>query len=262
MTPLLLTVFSASLVGSLHCVGMCGGFVALYSTRTGCSGSSGRGGGMHAAYHGGRLLTYALVGLLAGLVGGAFDLVSGWAGLQRGAAIGAGLVMLAWGSLGLARALGAPLPRRLPGAGRIQALVNAAFAAAARRPASQQAFLIGFCTPLLPCGWLYLFAVTAAGAGSAAGGVAVMLAFWAGTVPALLGLGLGLGTALGGRLRRHVPVLGALALLAVGGLTLAQRGRVLSPPTARVVNDQDAATTRLEATDAHDLPCCRATEQP
>ena len=49
-----------------------------------------------------------------------------------------------------------------------------------------------------------LASVTAAGAGSAAGGVAVMLAFWAGTVPALLGLGLGLGTALGGRLRRHV----------------------------------------------------------
>ena len=38
MTGLLLTVFAASLVGSLHCVGMCGPFVAFYSGSDGSSG--------------------------------------------------------------------------------------------------------------------------------------------------------------------------------------------------------------------------------
>ena len=38
MTALLVTVLAASLVGSLHCVGMCGPFVAFYS---GADGSSG-----------------------------------------------------------------------------------------------------------------------------------------------------------------------------------------------------------------------------
>ena len=38
MTTLLLTVFVASVVGSLHCIGMCGPFVVFYS------GSDGSGG--------------------------------------------------------------------------------------------------------------------------------------------------------------------------------------------------------------------------
>jgi sulfite exporter TauE/SafE len=259
MTPLLVTVFTASLVGSLHCAGMCGGFVALYSASPSCAGA-GRGAGAraHLAYNGGRLLTYVLVGLIAGLLGGALDAAASLAGLQRGAAIAAGVVMLAWGGVALARALGAPLGAlggRLPGVGALNASVGRAFAAAARRPAGQQAFLLGFFTPLLPCGWLYLFAVTAAGAGSAWAGAAVMLAFWAGTVPALLGLGLGLRTALGGRLRRHVPALGAVALLVVGGLTLAQRGRNLEAAHTAVL-PAEAAAERVEATDPHQLPCC------
>ena len=57
-------VLVASLLGSPHCAGMCGGFVCFYSTQ---------GGGArwysHLAYNGGRLLSYLGLGLAAGLVG-------------------------------------------------------------------------------------------------------------------------------------------------------------------------------------------------
>ena len=55
---LLFAVVIASFVGSLHCVGMCGPLVAFA-----VSDPQGRKAAspvrLHAAYHGGRLLTYA-----------------------------------------------------------------------------------------------------------------------------------------------------------------------------------------------------------
>ena len=56
-------VFGASLVGSLHCAGMCGGFVACL-----CGGPS-KVGSAHLAYHAGRGVGYLTLGALAGLLG-------------------------------------------------------------------------------------------------------------------------------------------------------------------------------------------------
>jgi len=89
--------------------------------------------------------------------------------------------------------------------------------------------LLGLASALLPCGWLYAFVVIASGTGSVAGGVAVMAAFWLGTLPMLLGLGVGVQQ-LGRRIRRHVPIVMALALLAVGLTTVL--GRVNVPALA------------------------------
>ncbi len=99
MSTLLTGVFIASLLGSLHCVGMCGGFVAFYS------GADGSGGARrllsHAAYSGGRLVAYSILGLAAGAIGAALDLAGSLAGVQRIAAVAAGAVMIAWGILAL-----------------------------------------------------------------------------------------------------------------------------------------------------------------
>ena len=53
MLPLLITVFLASLSGSLHCAGMCGAFVAL---AVGGADNAARHQGrvLQAAYHAGR----------------------------------------------------------------------------------------------------------------------------------------------------------------------------------------------------------------
>lgn len=223
---LVVPVLAASLVGSLHCAGMCGGFVAFYSGGDDNTGSRRLVG--HAAYNGGRLVTYLLLGALAGTLGAAVDLAGSAAGVGRAAAVVAGSVMVLWGLALLLTSAGVRLPRlRLP---RLVEQRTVRLMASLRgRPPVMRAALIGLSSTLLPCGWLYAFAVTAAGTGSALGGAAVMAAFWAGTVPVLFGLGLGVQSA-ASRLRRHVPMISALALIVVGVLGLL--GRVNVPSLA------------------------------
>ena len=67
----------------------------------------------------------------------------------------------------------------------------------------------GLLTALLPCGWLYLFALFAAGTGSWLSGSVVMIAFWLGSVPALVAVVMSTKL-LTGRLRQFVPVAVAL----------------------------------------------------
>ena len=210
---LLLTVFVASLVGSLHCIGMCGPFVAFYS------GADGSGGARrlfsHAAYSGGRLLTYAVFGVAAGAVGAARDVAGSLAGFQRIAAIVAGVTMILWGVLALLQIRGVRIFKRGAGTGRIALVLRRGFSLFSDKPPVVRAGVVGLLSGFLPCGWLWAFVVTAAGTGGALKGAAVMIAFWAGTVPALLAVGLG-AQLVSAPLRRHMPAVTALLLVALG----------------------------------------------
>jgi sulfite exporter TauE/SafE len=213
MTALLLTVFVASLVGSLHCVGMCGPFVAFYS------GADASGGARrllsHTAYSGGRLLTYAVFGFAAGAVGAALDVAGSLAGFQRIAAILAGITMILWGILALLQLRGVKIFRHGTGNGRISRLLRRGFSLVSDKPPVIRAAVVGLLSGFLPCGWLWAFVVTAAGTGSALKGATVMVAFWAGTVPALLAVGLG-AQLVSAPLRRHVPAVTAILLVCLG----------------------------------------------
>jgi sulfite exporter TauE/SafE len=213
MTALLATVFLASLVGSLHCVGMCGPFVAFYSGSDGSSG--GRRSVSHAAYSGGRLLTYVVFGLAAGTVGAALDVAGSLAGFQRIAAIAAGATMILWGVLALLQLRGVKIFKHGSGNGRLARLFRRGFSLVSDKPPVVRASVVGLLSGFLPCGWLWAFVVTAAGTGSALGGAAVMTAFWAGTVPALLAVGFGTQL-VSAPLRRHIPAVTALLLVALG----------------------------------------------
>jgi sulfite exporter TauE/SafE len=213
MIGLLLTVFVASVVGSLHCVGMCGPFVVFYS---GADGSAGRRRLVsHAAYSGGRLITYAVFGLAAGAVGAALDLAGSLAGLQRVAAIVAGVAMIVWGLLALLQVRGVRVFSHGSGDGRFARLFRKGFSLVSDKPPVARAAVVGLLSGFLPCGWLWAFVVTAAGTGSALAGAAVMTAFWAGTVPALLAVGFG-AQVVGAPLRRHVPAVTAVLLVGLG----------------------------------------------
>jgi sulfite exporter TauE/SafE len=212
MVTLLVTVLIASLVGSLHCVGMCGPFVAFYSGADGSSGT--RRLLTHAVYSGGRLAAYILLGLAAGAIGAALDLAGALAGVQRIAAVVAGVIMVAWGVIALLRIRGFKIfshSSRSPLAG----WSRRAFAIVGQRPPLVRAAAVGLLSGVLPCGWLWAFLVTAAGTGSSISGAAVMAAFWLGTVPALVAVGLG-AQLIGAPLRRHVPALTAVLLVALG----------------------------------------------
>jgi sulfite exporter TauE/SafE len=67
----------------------------------------------------------------------------------------------------------------------------------------------------LPCGWLYAFVLAAVGTGNVVTGAGILLAFWLGTLPALIGIG-SVAQLLGQRARRLLPNLSALCLLVIG----------------------------------------------
>lgn len=95
MTTLIATVFVASLLGSLHCAGMCGAFVAFAVGDS--TGQPGQRAKLSVAYHGGRLATYALLGAVAGWFGALLELGGALAGISRGAMILASAVMVCFG---------------------------------------------------------------------------------------------------------------------------------------------------------------------
>ena len=60
-------ILVASLLGSVHCAGMCGGFVCFYAAGARTTLAT------HVAYNLGRLVSYLLLGVMAGLVGMSVD---------------------------------------------------------------------------------------------------------------------------------------------------------------------------------------------
>ena len=142
----------------------------------------------------------------------------------------AALALLLWAAprLWSRRSADAPivLGRRRSRLSPLLARVEQAFVSIASRvrlrPPVWRAAAIGLASALLPCGWLYAFVVLAAGTGSASGGAALMLAFWLGTVPALLGLGLSVGR-LSATLRARLPRISAALVLAACAVNIAQR---------------------------------------
>ena len=221
MTALIATVLGASLLGSAHCAGMCGGFVGFYAG--GAAGLRGRTAWLaHLAYNGGRLAAYVTLGAAAGLLGAALDTTGGvLLGVQRATAIVSGVLITFWGLHTLLEALGVRT-WRLGAPAPLRALAGRGIGAVAGAPPLARALVVGLATGLLPCGWLYAFVVTAAGTGSALGGAALMAAFWLGTLPAMVSVGVGLQV-LAGPLRRHLPVVCATAMIVVGLLAVGGR---------------------------------------
>ncbi|MEO0529050.1 MAG: sulfite exporter TauE/SafE family protein [Planctomycetota bacterium] len=257
MTTMLIAVLSASLLGSIHCAGMCGPFCGIA-----VSGGRSRGSAaaLHVAYHCGRLLTYSLVGAIAGAAGAMLDLASALAGLQPIALGLAGAMMVLFGLAELARQRRSTgwLARfghwRLPPAWT--RVVQRGQRFAARQSELPRALTIGLLTTLLPCGWLYAFVVTAAGSGGPWQGAAVMAAFWLGTLPVLLSLGIGVRQ-LAGVLGERLPMATAVALIGVGVFTLSGRFSI----SAQALSEQvvaEASGDPQSVPDPNEVPpCCR-----
>ncbi|MFM1803290.1 MAG: hypothetical protein RL136_169 [Planctomycetota bacterium] len=203
------TVLASSLLGSAHCAGMCGGLALA---------AIGPAGEPRAArqfgYHGGRLVSYALVGVVAGVAGQVVDDAGLLVGVQRVAAVTAGVFIAILGVIAIARGFGA----RIPTAGVPAPLVRLAqrvHVRTLRLPQKYRGIPIGLATPLLPCGWLYAFAAIAAGSASPALGAFIMIAFWLGTVPAVVLASNG-ARVLFARLGRAAPIVAGVAMVVVG----------------------------------------------
>jgi uncharacterized protein len=156
----LIAAFVAGLLGSVHCVGMCGAFAA----------SCARARGGLLAWHLGRIGSYGLLGAIAG---GAGRFLPGPPWVPGALAT----LLLVWFALALGGLVSEP--RLLP-----PGLARAASHAAAQPTTSAQ-LVFGVVNGFLPCGLVYSALSLAVAVASPAWGALTMLAFGAGTLPAL-----------------------------------------------------------------------------
>jgi sulfite exporter TauE/SafE len=119
--------------------------------------------------------------------------------------------------------------------------------------------VVGLLTTLLPCGWRYAFAVTAAGSGSPWLGALTMSVFWLGTLPIMLMLGMGV-QALTGALRPHLPVLASLIIVGVGTWTVLGRMNLpqIELQCAADISGIEDAASQVKSLDSKEMPCCHA----
>lgn len=172
------TAFLAGLLGSGHCFGMCGGIAAGL-------GALSRGQAIVPAlqFNLARLGSYAVLGLIAASVLGS---ASGLVPLGRWLRLLTAVMIFMIGLRFLFNFRGLEALER-GGAGLWRRVMPFALRAGQRQDWLGRVIL-GGCWGLLPCGLVYTVLLTAASTGKAAGGALTMLAFGAGTLPAMLGL--------------------------------------------------------------------------
>ncbi len=175
----------AGLIGSPHCLAMCGGFAVAA-----LGPASGAGGSQRAqllAWHAGRLSSYAALGVLAGSFGRSLPGAGPWAGAV-------GLLFLGWFSSRLAGiGVAAVWSARMTAAtaGPLHSFVRFGAGLLARHDLPGR-YLFGALNGLLPCGLVWSALAMPVAAADPWLGVASMLLFGAGTLPALSAAAVGL----------------------------------------------------------------------
>lgn len=210
--------FTLGFLGSFHCVGMCGPIALALpgNTKKKLLFAANR-----LTYNIGRVTTYALIGLLFGLLGKGFAL----AGLQKSLSVGLGLTVI------LAAFLPAVFSQTVNPAGKLGRLVSwlkQKMQYQFRRRSYGSVYTIGLLNGLLPCGLVYLAAAAAITQASPGHGALYMAAFGIGTLPAMLVLAFAgnfLSLHWRNGIRRAMPV-----VTVVVGLLLIVRGLELGIP--------------------------------
>ena len=188
----LISAFLVGLLGGGHCIGMCGGIVSAVS--------------MHLpnqakdtpqkqpkiffliAYNAGRILSYTLAGVLAGLIGASSFFMGHVLPIQHMLYLISSLMLILlglylagfWHGITLIENVGRALWVKLqPYSKRYIPVQNL-----------KQAFVLGGLWGWLPCGLVYSVLIAAIATGSALNGGLLMLAFGLGTLPTLLAMGM------------------------------------------------------------------------
>ncbi len=175
----LISMLMLGLLGTGHCVGMCGPLIVAIPARVGPFRAQ-------VYYHLGRVATYTLVGVIFGALGGALGQLKVLVHLQVALGAAAAVFLLLFGleRIGLVRGpafLQNVATASLGGRGLLRRLL------ASQRPMSM--LPVGLMLGLLPCGLSYAAFARALPAGGPVEGGALVLAFALGTVPGLLVLG-------------------------------------------------------------------------
>lgn len=192
-----LEIFLIGLLGSMHCIGMCGGFVAMYSLKKPAEEPSFS---YHLLYNIGRITTYSLIGGTLGYIGSFAASLGKHRGLPGAVLLFSGVVMVLMG-LNLAGLLGKRGLFEETGITE-RTFFRKSLHKILALESALGTFLLGLLLGFLPCGLLYPLFMNAAASGSFFNGMLIMLIFGLGTVPAMLSFGY-----LVSRIQPHMKVL-------------------------------------------------------
>ncbi len=218
---LIYMAFVTGLLGTGHCIGMCGGLVSALSLS-----EAGRQGGwfFHLLYNLGRISTYTFIGAVVGWLGSALAYTDRFKMVTRSLLIGSDVfvILVGLGTAGLFTWLNVS---KLDFPGPMKAM-TLAVAGLRRLPPAISALPLGLLFGFIPCGYLYAVAITAAQSASVATGALMLFAFGLGTAPSLLLFG-GAAHWLSGRARTWMLRLAGLVVAGMGVINLIKHMRMM-----------------------------------
>lgn len=185
----LISIITIAVLGSFgHCIGMCGGIVVAYSsTKIKSDYSKLTQSIAHLLYSFGRVTTYTLLGAIFGFVGGVVTFSNVTSGMFL-LITGLLMVLVGFSLLGKIKFL-----TILEHTCSKSPLYQKTFKSLLGSNSLFSFYLLGMLNGLLPCGFVYVFAITAASTGSPFWGAVVMFIFGISTIPALFFLGFFVG---------------------------------------------------------------------
>ncbi len=206
------TAFMLGLVGSLHCVGMCGPIAMALPYQ---SSYRWQVAGKMMLYQSGRILTYTLLGTVLGLFGMGIFI----AGIQTYVSVilGVLLVLVALFSWNMEAQI-----LRLPFMQKLNSWVKQQLGLLLRKSGAKSLFMVGMLNGLLPCGLVYMAIIGALTTHNIVEGAVYMASFGLGTLPLMLATSVAgqfIGISWRNRVRKLVP-----AVLLVIAFLLIMRG--------------------------------------
>ncbi len=215
---MLWSAFILGLMGSFHCVGMCGPIAFLLPVDR---SNSVRKITQTFTYHLGRLLAYGLMGLIFGLIGRSLYIF----GIQQQLSIAIGVLMI----------VVVLIPSRIVNKYKISqpiyigiSKVKSALGKALKKKTADTFLTIGFLNGFLPCGLVYMAVFAALATGQTLLGSLYMVVFGLGTVPLMttaIYLGKFLNTKVKQNIQKAIPV-----VVVIIGVLFIMRGLGLGIP--------------------------------
>jgi len=214
---MLLSGFIFGLLGSFHCIGMCGPIAFMLPVdRT----NKTKRFFQILSYHFGRLFTYSLIGLIFGLLGKGISLF----GMQQQLSIFAGVFMI----------LIILLPKyfnKINASSKISLVimrVKSALGKELKKKGNDTFFVLGFLNGFLPCGLVYMAVIGALATSNTIDGVLYMALFGLGTIPLMTAF-VYLGNFTNNTWKRNIQKIIPVAVVCIG-LLFILRGLELGIP--------------------------------
>lgn len=228
-----MSLFMVGILVSMHCIGMCGGIVMSQCLQVGAKPVR-----TSFLYNAGRVVSYTLIGALAGFLGSAFNVSFTIKGLIS---ITAGLFMVLMGLnlAGIFKRYANFIPR-------VPMSLRKRFSTERFGP-----FTVGIFNGLMPCGPLQAMQLYALGTGDPVKGALSMFFFSLGTVPTMFTLG-AFSTLIGKRFNRQLMTISGVIVITLGLITT-QRGLTLIPLISQMKSELTSISGYVQETTDPDV---------